>query len=93
MRNLSEIFVDMWVCMRLDGSTCSEMSPSGYLPVFVTLNPQSTGHGPLPGPTLGSGCTGGFPACPGSENTRKDPRPAEKKMPMCNIYTYIVIPV
>ena len=60
-----------------------EMPPRGYLPVLATLNPQSTCHGPRPGPTLAPWCTGGLLACPGAENTRKDPRPDEKKMPMC----------
>ena len=59
------------------------MLPRGYLPVFATLNPQSTCHVPRPGPTLAPWCSGGLPACPGAESTRKDPRPQEKKMPMC----------
>ena len=48
--------------------------------LLATLNPQSTCHGPLPGSTLASWCSGGLPACPGAESTRKDPR---------NIYIYI----
>ena len=34
-------------------------------------------------PKLAPWCPGGLPACHGAENTRKDPRPEEKKMPMC----------
>ena len=35
-------------------------------------------------------CTGGVPECPGAGSTRKDPRPEEKKIPLCkkkHIYT------
>ena len=56
------------------------------------MNPQSTCHGPRPGPTLAPWCSVGLPAFPGAESARKDPRPEEKKMPMCNkkhIYTKI----
>ena len=58
------------------------MPPCDYLPIFATLNPQSTCHGPRAGPTLSPWCLGGLPACPGAESTRKDPRTEEKKMPM-----------
>ena len=51
--------------------------------LLSTLNPQSTCHGPRPGPTLAPHCSGGLPAFPGAESTRKDPRPEEKEMPMC----------
>ena len=44
----------------------------------VTLNPESTCHGPRPGPTLAPRCSGGLPECPGAESTRKDPRLEEK---------------
>ena len=65
-----------WLCVL-------GMPPCGYLPVFATVNPQSTCHGPRPGPTLAPSCTGGLPACPGAESTRKDPRRQEKKKSMC----------
>ena len=55
------------------------MPPRGYLPVFATLNPQSTCHGPRPGLILAPWYTDGLPACPGAESARKDPRPEEKK--------------
>ena len=55
------------------------MPPRGYLQFFATLSPQSTCHRSRPGPTLAPWCTGGFPACPGAESTRKDPRPEEAK--------------
>ena len=86
MRNLSDIFLTMRVCVRLDGSTCSEYLSVVYLPVFAILNHQSTCHGPRRGPTPAPWCTGGLPTCPGAENTRKDLRPEE----MCkrkHIYT------
>ena len=60
------------------------MPPRDYLPVFANLNPHSTyPSGPRPGPKLAPWCTGGLHACPGAENTRKDQRLEEKKMPMC----------
>ena len=67
------------------------MPPRGYLPIFATLNPQSTCHGPRPGPTLAPWCSGGLPACSGAESTRKDPRPEEKKMSMCKRKTHLYI--
>ena len=47
--------------------------------LLATLSPQSTCHGPRPGPTLSPWCSGGLPACYGAESTRKFPRPEEKK--------------
>ena len=61
---------------------------------LATLNPRSTCYGPRPGPTLAPRCSGGLPACPGAEGTRKDPRPGEKEILMCknkHIYTYLVV--
>ena len=55
------------------------MAPRAHLPIFATLNPQSTCHGPRPGSTLAPSCPGGLPACPGAESTRKDPRRQDKK--------------
>ena len=80
MRNPSEIFSTCaWVCMGLDGSFYAlGMLPRGYLPIFATLSTQSTSHGPRPGPTLAPWCSGGLPAGPGAEGTRKDPRPEEE---------------
>ena len=55
-------------------------SPSGR----ATLNPQSTCHGPRPGPKLPSLRIGSgrAPCVPWSrEHEEKDPRPEEKKMP------------
>ena len=51
----------------------------GYLPLFAKLKPQSTCHGPRPGPTLAPQCSRGPPACPATESTRKDPRAEEHK--------------
>ena len=45
---------------------------------FASLKAHSTRHGARPGPTLGSWCTGGSPACPAAESARKDPWPEEK---------------
>ena len=60
--------------------------------LLATLNAQSTCHGPRPGPTLAPWCSGGLPACPGAESTRKDPRPEEKKVPMGKkTHLYVVI--
>ena len=51
--------------------------------LLATLNPKSTCHRPRPGPTLAPWISGGLPACPRVERTRKDPRPEEKTLPMC----------
>ena len=51
--------------------------PLGEL--LAALNLQSTCHGPRPGPTLAPWYSGGLPACPGAESTRKDQRSEEKK--------------
>ena len=80
MRNPSGIFFNL--CVGLYGPGCLHMlgmPPRGYLTVFATLNPQSTCHGPRPGPTLAPWCSGGPPACPAAESTSKEPRPQEKK--------------
>ena len=55
----------------------------GYLPVFATLNPQSTCLGPRPGPTLAPQCSRRLRTCHVTGSRRKDPRPEEQKMPMC----------
>ena len=79
--------------MGLDGSTCSESFPGGNChfepPEHVprtSARAQTYARGP-----------GGLPACHGAENTRKDPRPEEKKVPKCQkkhlymvIYIYII---
>ena len=60
------------------------------------FEPQSTCHGPRPGPTLAPWCSGGLLVCPGAESTKNDPGPEEKKMPMCkkeHIYTYLVVSI
>ena len=70
----SDIFLTItWVCMRLDGSACSECLP------VVTFDFDPPEHGPRPGPRLALWCSGGLPACPGAESTSRDPRPEEKK--------------
>ena len=51
--------------------------------LHATLNRQSTDHGLPPESTLAPWCSGGLPACPGAESTRKDPRPEKKKMLIC----------
>ena len=73
-------FLTMWVCMRLGGSSWSPWLLASF---SATLNPQSTCHGPRPGPTLAPWSTGGLPACRGAESTRNDPRSGEKKMLVC----------
>ena len=74
-----------WVFMGLDGSTCSECLPV----VTCDFEPQSTCHGPQPGPALAPWCSGGFPACPRAESKRKEgPRPEEKKMTMSKEHIY-----
>ena len=65
----------VWVCMGLDGSTCSESLPER------TCHFQPPEHVPLTSAgaqtcVLGPG---GLPVCHGAESTRKDPRPEEKK--------------
>ena len=75
-------FIFLNLCVGSHGPGCLYVlgrPPRGYLPFFATLNPQSTCHGPGPGPTLAPWCSGGLPACPATESTRKDPRPEEKK--------------
>ena len=57
--------------------------------VPATLNPQSTCHGPRPGPRRASWCPGGLPICRGAESRRKDPRPKVKKMPKSQKNTFI----
>ena len=68
-----------WVSMGLNGSTCSECLP------VVTCNFESPEHVPRTSAraTLAPWCSGGLPACPGAESTRKDPRPEKKKMLIC----------
>ena len=66
------------------------MPPRGYLlPIFATLKPQSTCHGPRPGPTLAPWCSSGLPAFPGAESTRKDTRPEEKKCRWSKVNTFV----
>ena len=69
------------------------MPPRGYLPFFATVNHQSVCHGPRPGPIPAPWYSGGSPACPGANSTRKDPRPDEQKMSMLKFkhaYTYVL---
>ena len=66
-----------WVCMGLDGSTWSEcfpertchFDPPEHVP-RTSVGAQTCVWGPC-----------GLPVCYGAKNTRKDPRPEEKKMP------------
>ena len=77
--------------MGLDGSTCSECPP------VVTCDFEPPDHVPRTSArahtcnvvTLVPWCSGGLPACLRAESTRKDPRPEEKKMPMCKKNTFI----
>ena len=63
--------------MGLDGSTCSEclpkrtchFQPPEHVP-RTSVGAQTCVWGPC-----------GLPVCYGAKNTRKDPRPEEKKMP------------
>ena len=67
----------VWVCMGLDGSTCSESLPERTCHFPPTKHTPRTSVG-------AQTCVrdpGGLPACHGAESTRKDPRPEEKKMP------------
>ena len=61
--------------------------------IRATFNPHSTCHRPRPGPTLVTWCSGGLPACPGAESTRKDLRLEEKKCRCAKeTHVYIVSP-
>ena len=71
-----------WAWMALRARSASRW-------LLAALNPQRTCHGPRPGSTLAPWCSGGLPACPGAEGTRKDPRPEDKKMPMCIKSTFL----
>ena len=61
----------------------------GYSPVFANLNPQSTCHGPKPGPTLAPQCSHGSRACPASKNTRRT-RGQKSKKCRCARNVYLV---
>ena len=79
-------FAWAWMALR-----ARNLSPSW----LANLNPQSTCNGPRPGPQTFVRGAGGLPACHGAENTRKDPRPEEKKNAQgpkkhINIYVYKV---
>ena len=67
----------VWVCMGLDGSTCSECLPER------TCHFQPPEH--VPRTSAGAQTyvwgPGRLPVCYGAESTRKDPLPEEKKMP------------
>ena len=77
----------VWVCMGLDGSTCSEclpertchFEPPEHVP-RTSAGAQTCVWGP-----------GGLLACHGTESTRKDPRPEEKKMPKSEKNTYLYV--
>ena len=65
----------VWVCMGLDGSTCSECLPERTCPFQPLEHVPRTSAGAqtcVLGP-------GGLPVCHGAEGARKDPRPEEKK--------------
>ena len=74
-----------WVCMGLDGSTCSEslpegtcrFEPPGHVP-WTWVRAQTCVRGP-----------GGLSACHGAKSTIKDPRPGEKKMSKGQKSTFI----
>ena len=79
-------FACTWMALRARNS-----SPK----ILATLNPQSTCHGPQPGPKHAQWCSGGFPACPGAESTRKDPAGRQKhvdaqKKHLCIRNVYLV---
>ena len=65
------VIMYVWVCMGLDGSTCSECLPER------TCHFQPPEHVPRTS-TGAQTCVwgpGGLPVCHGAESTRKDPRP------------------
>ena len=66
----------VWVCMDLDGSTCSECLPER------TCHFQPPEHVPRTSTGAQTCVWGpcGIPVCHGAESTTKDPRPEEKKM-------------
>ena len=71
------ILTGTWVCRDLHGSTCSECLPE------VTCNFEPPEHKPRTSARAQT-CVrgpGGPPACHRAENTRRDPRPQEIKMP------------
>ena len=78
-----------WVCVHLDGSTCSESFPEGTCHVEP---PEQVPRTSARAQTCARGL-GGLPVCHGVESTRKDPRPEEKKMPRWakKTHLYIVI--
>ena len=86
------LFTCAWVCMHLDGSTCSECLPER------TCHFQPPEH--VPRTSAGAQtCVlgpGGLTVCHGAESTRNDPRPEEIKMPKGEknifIYTYTRFP-
>ena len=76
-------FAWAWMALRARNA-----SPSGR----ATYNPQSTCHGPRPGPKLAYGVRTGSLCANGAESTRIDPRPGEKKVPngeKTHLYIYV----
>ena len=79
--------------LRLSWLLLAGKRPRGYLQVFVTLNPQSTCHGPRPGPTL---CAVLYARAPCMSRSREhEKRPRGRKTKKCRhaknhiyIYTY-----
>ena len=77
-----------WVCMGLDGSTCSESLPEGTC-YFEPPGHVSRTSVRAQTYAVGSGRT---PCVPRSREHEKDPRPEEKKMSKCQkTHLYVVI--
>ena len=74
-----------WVCMGLDGSTCSESLPEGTC-YFEPPGHVSRTSVRAQTYAVGSGRT---PCVPRSREHEKDPRPEEKKMSKCQKNTFI----
>ena len=79
-----------WVCIGLDGSTCSESLPE------LTCHVEPPEHVPRTSARAQT-CVrglGGLLACHGAESKRKDPWPEEKRLPKGQnsalIYVYIL---
>ena len=75
----------VWVCMGLDGSMCSECLPDR----MCHFEPPEHVPRTLAGAQTCVWGPGGLPVCHGAENTGKDSRPEEKKMPKGEKNTFI----
>ena len=65
--------------LRLSWLLLAGKRPRGYLQVFVTLNPQSTCHGPRPGPTHAPQCYTRASCVPRNREHEKRPAAGRQK--------------